>query len=280
MQDMIAPKRPPTLLAASYSLLDELAEGEASWARLYARLAPNVTGIVMTIPAWQQDPNAINHPLVQTAARAIHAAGLDLILSQDLFRRWGPEQDRWDVMRTGYYVAYLKHLRFNADALWAKGTAVEGEPYGDSIYNDDWFKETGFNDRDAARVQRAIRDALLYAEQADYVYPAGWGSPEGYPWSFAGLGKGKLHHVTYEARHASDVKLVHPPDMEPELHWWGSYLKPDGEPGSGPLTVPEFFALDLATIQKTYPECTGFWAWVHRDDMVAVMRQLGGGRRG
>lgn len=246
-------------------------------------VARALDGILLSIPSYHEAPEAPAHPHVQRALQLCREHGLEVYWGRHLWVSW-PErssfvQQREDVFSAAYYATYLTRLDAEAKRLGVAGTFAYGEPHGKSIFRDQWFKRTGFTNEERRRIQDAIKAAVRVAPRATMAYPAGGGSPEHFGYTLRLLGERFLFHKTYRARNADSVKIRPPAGVQPQLHWWGSWLTMDSgaEPGKGALTVDDWLRLDLAGNTRRYPELQegGLWIYVDASERKEVMLELG-----
>lgn len=277
---MTTPK-PPVLFFLSLTLQDDLREQEEATVAAIEWLRGSVTGILLGLPSWQQEPGALHHQLVVDARMACHAAGIDIYHGRDLFSRWGPTaeiQRRSDVFNPAYYAAYLRGLGAEARAIGAAGTFAYCEPHGDSPFQE-WFKKTGFSRLDRWRVKGAIERALRVAPPTTLAYPAGGKQSSQFGWMLRRLGEQNLHHKPFKLRNPSRLHMTPPRRERIELDWWGSWLTTVDGGGFGPLLVREWRNLDFHAIQAAYPECRGFWVYAARgedgNERAQVMVEMG-----
>ena len=278
------------LFFVSLSLRASNAQNEEDLLVALGELARAVDGILLCVPSYYEFPDAPSHPLVQRFVAACKLHGLDVYWGRFLWVTWDGytkyAQQRDDVFNPAYYAAYLSRLHVEAQMLGAAGTIAYGEPHGDSIYKETWFKRTGFTPEERSRVEAAIAEALRYAPQTTLVYPASWSSTKHFGRALRPLGRQYLHHQTYTVANIDKLPGVMPDGGPVQLDWLGSWitLEPgDNPPGKRPLTVEEWCALDIKQAVAQYPELRHGGLWIYVDsaggERARVMYALGAAAR-
>ncbi len=275
---MSADRPVQVLLYVGLSLLPQLKDSEYGWLEIYAEVGEFADGILLALPSWQEAPNALEHDLVQKTLHKCRVHGIDVYLGRDLWIRWKArspyKQSKLDVFNPAYYAAYLSRIDAEARAIGAKGTFVECEPYGDTIFKP-WFKQAGFDQSERQRVLKAVAEATAIAPPVTFAYPAGGRRPNHYSWPLRYLGDQFLHSKTFQVRDPKRLRATPPSGHKLQLNWWGSWLKAADKPGSGPLTVGEFLSLDWPGIRTELPELQGVWIYVTGSDFKQVAYLLG-----
>jgi hypothetical protein len=266
------------MLFIGLNLLEDLREQEDGIVEAIGSLNGSVTWILLNLPAWQQAPDALCHPLVELALVECRRARIGVNLGRDLWPRWGGaafDHRPFDVYNSAYYAAYLSRLDAEARAIGAAGTWAYCEPHGNSSYKET-FKKYGFG-LGRRLVQRAIARALRVAPPVTFAYPAGGRDAKHYSWTMRRLGKQFLHRKTDQLRRPEDLRMTPPGGERAQVDWWGSWLTTVDGGGFGPLLVREQRNLNWHAIQAAFPECQGYWLHAAASELAEVMRELGNG---
>ena len=201
------------LLYVGLALLPTTEEQEYGWLEGYAEAAKSIDGILLNLPSWQEVPDALHNDLVQKTLRECRLHGIDVYLGRDLWIRWkgrsSYKQKKLDVFNPAYYAAYLSRINAEAKVIGAKGTFVECEPYGNTIFKP-WFKKAGFDQSECRRVLNAVAEATAIAPRVTLAYPAGGGRPNHYSWPLRYLGEQFLHSKTYQVRDPKTLRTEFP----------------------------------------------------------------------
>ena len=271
------------LFYISFHLRHDTAAIERGYIEALPSVARAVDGILLFVPSYYEAPEAPSHPHVQRTLELCRELGLELYWGRGLWVSWPKGtsyvQQREDVFSAAYYAAYLTRLDAEAKRLQAAGTFVYGEPHGDSILEEQWFKRTGVTDQERERIHQAIAAAVRVAPRATMAYPGGGRNPEHFAFALRPLGGQFLYHQSYRVKRPEFLSIKPPEGEQVQLHWWGIWLTmdPASPPGKGAFTVDEWLRFDLAGAVRRFPEMQqgGLWLYVESPERREVMLELG-----
>lgn len=276
--------RPRTLLQLELTLLEQKEHFEVACVEALSVAAPALDGVLLSLPSWQEVPDATSSELVCEALARCTTDALDVYLGRDVWIRWkerakanGWTQDKSDVFNPAYWVAFLSRIDGEAKAVGATGTFAQCEPHGDK-HNTEWFKGGGFTVSEFRRVVDAINAARNAAPAATIAKPAG-----SMNWAHYGYGTCKVagQHLctkTDHLRRASDLRsnIRTPKGEQLQVHHWRTRVtsRHNANP-KGKLTLPEWRAIDWAEVTRVYPEFLSCVIKAENEDMLDVLKELG-----
>jgi len=239
------------------------------------------THVILTVPSWQEVPEASEHELVRRAAAALREQGIGLVWGRWLWVAWpegvkdAPTSE--SHFEADFYSEAIRRVRRESASLGAVGTFLDAEPYGQSAQKPT-MKFTELTESDRVRIHHAVSQAVAEAGPVDLIYPTSSMRPSHFGWPLADLGVLRCDSKTYYVR-APQYRLPvvrPPPGYEHRLDLWGVNvgLAATGSTDrrSQPLTVGELLALDLHDIRRQYPGCRGLWVYMDYSIMADVLR--------
>ncbi|MCF7974311.1 MAG: hypothetical protein K9N55_10890 [Phycisphaerae bacterium] len=164
---------------------------------LQMALASGLVSHVMVLYMHRNDAD-VQDDKVQLAVKMVKAQGAKLIWCRDLWPYYKNEScDADQIYDPNYYVHEVFHLRAEAEQLQADATALDCEPYGESVFKP-VFKDPAVRSRvDLRRIQEAVMTAVDETGQVDYVLPAG-STEARHPLNQVSLlGKNRISESTY-----------------------------------------------------------------------------------
>ncbi len=266
-----------TRLYVGLTLLEDQREREESWLVAYGEAAESITGVMLFVWSPWERSDAVQDPLVLRHIAAIKAAGLTLHWGRSLWIRYPGTvfQSEHDMYSAAYYCRLLATINAEAMSINADGTAIDGQPYADSIFRD--LFPNGVTRDGLNWMTAAIGEARRVAPGVNIVLPASGQYRNSVYWYLRGLGEEYAHEKSYKLE-GPPLNATPPAGMSLDMHHWGTALKSAGSDAPW-LTVPEWKAIDWEVIEVAYP-LKGRWLWVPRSMLLDVMYELGGrGRR-
>lgn len=274
--------QPPLWLYVHVTGRTNQADLEDQIPRAIAMAAPEIDGIYLFVPPWQQAPDILHTSIARRVVDACDLFDLNLVLCRQLWITHGDQQLNTDHVTSAYYVSAMQRLDAESEYANASGTCLDVEPYGGPMV--DAFKTGVTISRELhLRIAEAIERACQYAPRPTFVTPWGHRIRDHWHWAFLPLATNGLIQSSYRVRDPDHPYMGFTPPVSHSFSvthpgWWVvPEVVLEHLPISRPLTVNEFRDLDWADWRLTFPDIEAAWLYVDRKDLLAVCRQLGKG---
>lgn len=227
-------------------------------------------GIFLTVPVWQEKPDARKHPLVLQLVEFCQSTNVHLVWCRRHFPAHSSIEPYWQAgcFSVTHHVATVRMLRLEADILEIPLIGSNIEPYGRD--NPDKILQTGLTDDQLTCLDYVASEAERIAGPLDYLWPADSSDSRSWKWRLRKLSSRWLSARTYGIINPlTDSLGINPPKYWPHrIHGWGSAI------GDGWLTPQQFLALDSDQIQERFPECELHWAWMDYGKLPEILDSL------
>ena len=249
---------------------------EASWPVAYGEASQFIDGMLLCLPAWQREPDALS--VAEAHLGSLEYAELQWYHGRALWVDWpvmAPDfcDDPANAMRASYLAAAV--ARVDAEA-WAKGASdsfLDAEPHGASCIRDFWGNVTTPQER--AAITEVVQAATASAGKVAWFRPPSSQGSGHRLWIYRMLGDKFLDSKTYKVRTLADLKII-PPDGHPiKMDAWGVYLTLDAANPDGRWLVSDLPNLPVDAIQAAFPECHTLWFYCEAEERLEVMYALG-----
>lgn len=237
-----SPPEPQDRLLVSYIWLlpnTEQVDREVVESLRYAADA-GITGVLFTLPTWQEKPDAVAHPLVQNALARCRALGLRIYWGRMLWIAWpGDLEVHADhPYDPTYYAAALARVQAEAAILRADGTYIDAEPYGRGPAQS--IEDVLLTGDQLHAMRHAILHAVRVAGPVDIIRPTAATRAE-YQWAMRYLGNVWLDGTTRKLKSVTDWTPKTPPEGfgAQVIGAWSCWV------GEGGLTLDDWRRIDF-----------------------------------
>jgi hypothetical protein len=234
---------------------------------LQVALASGLVSHVMVLYMHRNDAD-IQDEKVRLAVKSVRAHGAKLIWCRDLWPYYkNGSCDADQIYDANYYSHEIFHLRQEAEQLKADATALDLEPYGESVFKP-VFKDPTVRSRvDLARIQEAVTAAVKDVGQVDYVLPAG-STEAHHPLNKVSLlGKNRISESTYYNLESRLRKVKYPYEI------FGAYVRTTHVHPEDPL-LPFFTAEALFVHSEVWSSKRGVFIYTDGPHSLETAQSL------